>query len=318
MSTIAPIAEQKEKKIEFQHIAVATDFSAASKPALAHAATLARRYGAALSLVHAICTEQSEPVPMDPLPREVDPQRLKAEQKMKQLDEESHLQDLRYRTLLQYGSVWDLVHSIVEHDEIDLLVLGTHGRGGLKKLALGSIAEEVLCLATCPVLTVGPNASAPKSDVADFKSILFATDFGPASANAFKYALFLAGARAKLTLFHTVPPTAIVDIGPAAYCPGTCAARELILWQSRTRQESLRKLRALVPSNTNLANEPECVVASESLSEGILAAAATCQAELIVIGANRSRSARLTAHVPWTLTHDILRQAKCPVLTVRN
>ena len=45
---------------------------------------------------------------MDLLPREVDPQRLKAEQKMKQLDEESHLQDLRYRTLLQYGSVWDL------------------------------------------------------------------------------------------------------------------------------------------------------------------------------------------------------------------
>ncbi len=318
MSTIAPIAEQKEKKIDFQHIVIATDFSAASKRALAHAATLARRYGAELSLVHAICHEPREPVPMDPLPREVDCQRLKAEQKMKQLDEESHLQSLRYRTLLQYGSVWDLVHSIVEHDEIDLLVLGTHGRGGLKKLALGSIAEEVLRLATCPVLTVGPNASAPKSDVADFKSILFATDFGPASANAFKCALFLVGARTKLTLFHAVPPTAIVDIGPAVYCPGICAAEELILWQSRTRQESLRKLRALVPSNANLANEPEYVVASESLSEGILAAAATCQAELIVIGANRSRSARLTAHVPWTLTHDILCQAKCPVLTVRS
>ena len=318
MSTIAPIAEQEEKKIDFQHIAVATDFSAASKPALAHAATLARRYGAALSLVHAICTAQSAPVPMDPVPREADRQRLKAEQKMKQVGEESQLQGSRYRTLLRYGSVWDLVHSIVEHNHIDLLVLGTHGRGGLKKLALGSIAEEILRLATCPVLTVGPNASAPKSDVADFKSILFATDFGPASANAFKYALFLAGARAKLTLFHTVPPTAIVDIGPAAYCPGTCAAGELILWQSRTREQSLRKLRALVPSNANLANEPEYVVASESLSEGILAAAAACQAELIVMGANRARSARLAAHVPWTVTHEVLCQAKCPVLTVGN
>jgi nucleotide-binding universal stress UspA family protein len=318
MSTIAPIAEQIEKNIDFKHIVIATDFSTASKRALAHAATIARRYGAELSLVHAICPEPRQPVSLDPLPREVDRQRLEAEQKLRQLDEESHLQDLRHHTLLQRGSVWDLLHSILEHDDIDLLVLGTHGRGGLKKLALGSIAEEVLRLATCPVLTVGPNASAPKSDVADYKSILFATDFGTASANAFKNALFLAGARAKLTLFHTVPPTAIVDIGPAAYCPGTCAAGELSLWQSRTREESLRKLRALVPSNANLANEPEYVVASESLSEGILAAAAACQAELIVMGANRARSARLAAHVPWTVTHDILCQAKCPVLTVGN
>lgn len=66
MSTIAPIAEQKEKKIDFQHIVIATDFSGASQRALAHAATLARRYGAELSLVHAICHEPREPVPMDP------------------------------------------------------------------------------------------------------------------------------------------------------------------------------------------------------------------------------------------------------------
>ena len=318
MSATAPLAEQEEKKIGLQHIVVATDFSAASKRALAHAVTLARRYGAELSLVHAIRPEPREPLPLDPTPRELDRRRLEAEQKMKQLDKESRLQDLRHHSLLQSGSVWDLLHSILEHDDIDLLVLGTHGRGGLKKLALGSIAEEVLRLAPFPVLTVGPNAVAPKSDEAYFKSILFATDFGPASAKAFKCALFFAGARTKLTLFHTVPPMASVDIGPAAYGLGTYAADEVILRQSRMHEESSRKLRALVPANIDLATEPACAVASECSSEGILAAAATCQADLIVMGANQARSARVAAHVPWTVTHDVLCKAKCPVLTVRS
>src|ERR1022692_5202219 len=158
------LEKQEKQKIGLQHIVVATDFSAESKRALAHAVTLARRYGAELSLVHAIRPEPREPLPLDPTPRELDRRRLEAEQKMKQLDKESRLQDLRHHSLLQSGSVWDLLHSILEHDDIDLLVLGTHGRGGLKKLALGSIAEEVLRLAPFPVLTVGPNAVAPKSD----------------------------------------------------------------------------------------------------------------------------------------------------------
>jgi hypothetical protein len=83
-------------------------------------------------------------------------------------------------------------------------------------------------------------------------------------------------------------------------------------------EESSRKLRALVPANIDLATEPACAVASECSSEGILAAAATCQADLIVMGANQARSARVAAHVPWTVTHDVLCKAKCPVLTVRS
>ena len=51
----------------------------------------------------------------------------------------------------------DVLASVIQRKNVDLLVLGTRGRGGLKKLALGSVAEEVLRLAPRPVLTIGPH-----------------------------------------------------------------------------------------------------------------------------------------------------------------
>ena len=59
------------------------------------------------------------------------------------------------------------------------------------------------------------------------------------------------------------------------------------------------------------------MITRDLLPGGILNAAATLQADLIVMGANPSRSARLAAHVLWTVIHEVLRQAICPVLTLR-
>jgi nucleotide-binding universal stress UspA family protein len=256
---------------------------------------------------------------MDPLPRELNRDRLEAEREMRRLEQEAHLRDLTHHGVIERGSVWEVLSSIIERDHPGLLVLGTRGRGGLKKLTLGSVAEEVLRLAACPVLTVGPNAGPPTSEVADFKNILFATDFGPASAKAFPYALSLAAdCRAKLILLHMVPPMPVLDVGSAAYGPPTYVAEDLTEWQARMREESSRKLRELIPSNAKLAAQPEYVVDTSFLPEGILDTAALHKAELIVMGANRVRSPRLAAHIPWAVTHDILCEAKCPVLTVRS
>jgi nucleotide-binding universal stress UspA family protein len=298
---------------------MATDFSPASQRALEYALAIARRYGSEISVVHAIPAEPRESVPMDPLPRELNRDRLEAERDMQRLEQEAHLGDFTHHTVVERGSVWDVLSSIIERDHPGLLVLGTHGRGGLKKLTLGSVAEEVLRLAACPVLTVGPKTAPPGSDVTDFKSILFATDFGPASAKAFPYALSLAeDCRAKLILLHMVPPIPVLDIGPAAYGPPTYVAEDLTEWKARMREEGSRKLRELIPSNAKLAIQPEYVVETSFLPEGILDTAAMYQAELIVMGANRVRSARLAAHIPWAVTHDVLCEAKCPVLTVRS
>jgi nucleotide-binding universal stress UspA family protein len=320
MSTLAQVRDEKQK-ISFKQILMATDFSAASQRALAYALAIARRYGSEVSLVHAIPPEPRDCVPLDHVPRELNRKRLDAEQAMQRLEIESRISQFTYTTALEEGPVWDVISPIIEREGVGLVVLGTHGRGALKKLALGSVAEEVLRSASCAVLTVGPKAEPPKDDVADFKTILFATDFGPASAGAFPYALFLAeDFGAKLVLLHMVPPVSVFDIGGAAYgqATATYSSEDISEWQSQAREGSLTKLKKLVPAEAKLSCEPEYVVETSFLPDGILDAAAMCQADLIVMGANRARSARLAAHIPWAVTHDVLCEAKCPVLTLRN
>jgi nucleotide-binding universal stress UspA family protein len=319
MSALTQIEDQTQS-IRFKRVLMATDFSDTSERALAYAIAIARRYGSALSVVHAIQPEPRAPIPMEPLPRELNRRCLGAELQMKHLNEKAGMNDLNRHLLLEQGRVWDVLTSVIQRENIDLLVLGTRGRGGLKKLALGSVAEEVLRAAPCPVLTVGPNVPPADSGTIEFSRILFATDFGPASAKAFPYAVSLAeDSKAKLILLHMVPPMPMVDVGPATYGSSAYVAEDFTKWQRTMREESLRKLRDLLPPIiANLAAKPECVAGTDFLPEGILDAAATRRIELIVMGANRTPSPRVVAHMPWALTHEVICHAKCPVLTVSD
>jgi nucleotide-binding universal stress UspA family protein len=314
MSAIAQPQEQKQS-VSFKSILLATDFSVTSERAVAYGLAIARRYGSIVTIVHALSPEPRKPVTADPLPRELDRPRLEAEHEMKRLAEAADIKDFAPHMLLEQGPVWDVLSSIIQRENTDLLVLGTHGRGGLKKLALGSVAEAVLRQATCPVLTIGPNAA--PAGASPFQRILFATDFGPASARAFPYALSLAeDCHAKLVLLHMVPPIPVAAMGPGAYCPGAYVAQDLTDWQAKMKEESARRLKKLVPSDAKLTSQPEYVVGMDFVPEGILSAAAAHNVELIVMGANRAASARVAAHIPWAITHSVICEAKCPVLTV--
>jgi nucleotide-binding universal stress UspA family protein len=318
MSAIAQIREQKQS-VGFKHVLIATDFSAVSERALAYALPIVRRYGSEVSIVHAIPPVPREAITWDPLPRELDRQRLEAEQEMRRLAEETRIKDLNPHMWLEKGRIWDVVSSIIQRENNDLLVLGTHGRGGLKKLALGSAAEEMLRLAMCPVLTIGPNVPPADPTRTEFSAILFATDFGAASARAFPYALSLAVAcQTKLMLLHMVPPIPVVVTGRFDDSPGIYPAPALTAWQVSTKGESIRRLRKLVPRDAKLTSQPEYVVGLDFLPEGILGTAEARKVDLIVMGANRVHSARMVAHIPWTVTHEVICKAKCPVLTVMS
>lgn len=128
--------------IGFKQVLVATDFSDGSQRALFYAIAIARRYGSALSVVHAIPPEPRDQIPLGPLPRELNRRRLEAEEEMKHLGEKVQMKDLDHSLLLEQGPVWDVLASVIQREKADLLVLGTRGRGGLKKLALGSVAER--------------------------------------------------------------------------------------------------------------------------------------------------------------------------------
>jgi nucleotide-binding universal stress UspA family protein len=313
MAAIAQVQNQKHA-IGFKHVLIATDFSAASERALACALPIVRRYGSEVSIVNAI---RPETITWESLPEEFDRERFGAEKEMASLSEEARVESLHPHLLLERGRAWDVLSSIMQRENTDLLVMGTHGRGGLKKLALGSVAEEVLRRARCPVLTVGPHVPVVEAETAEFKTILFATDFGPASAKAFAYALSLAeDYQAKLVLLHMVPPMPVAEMGPVVYCPAFYLAQELTEWQAAIKKDSLRKLKELVPSSAKLRSQPECLIGFDFLPEGILDTASAHKVDLIVMGANPVASAQAASHAPWALTHAIICGAKCPVLTV--
>ena len=301
-----------------QRILIATDFSTASHRALDFAVAIARHYGSTLFIMHAVPPDPHDRIPVDHFPRELDRPGLEAENQLAQLEvDEPRLDEVNHKLLLRRGNVWEALDQDIERENIDLLILGTRGRTGLKKLALGSVAEEVLRQARCPVLTVGPKVAPAASDVVDFKRILFPTDFAPVCDLAFSYALSLAeDYRSKLLLLYMISPLPGSDLGPAAYGPSSYAADEFTGLQRAMRENGLKKLKELIPLNARLAVEPEFLTGTDFLPEGILETAAQKEAQLIVMGGNRTSVPRVAAHVPWALIHEIICHATCPVLTV--
>jgi nucleotide-binding universal stress UspA family protein len=256
---------------------------------------------------------------MDSVPWESDRRRLEADQELVDFAEETHLKGYPHHMLVEEGRVWDVLASVSARENIDLLLLGTHGRGGLKKLILGSVAEEVLRLSACPTLTVGPHAPTPPSDEAGFRKILYVADFGPASNAALPHALSIAvDYRAKLILLHVMQPVSVLDVGQGAFGPVDYVAADLTEWRTKVEEEHVRKLKNLVPAGVKFDVPPECVVRRDFLSDGILRVAEVYSVEMIVMGVARVHSPRLAAHMPGNLTHEVICRAKCPVLTVRN
>ena len=302
-------------QIAFPHVLIATDFSEASQRALCSALTLAGDTAAEFSIIHVLQPDWRYATLEKP--PEIDLQRVDAEQQLKSLIQNVPHRDIHI-VLVRNPHVAEAVASVINESDVDLLVLGTRGRGGLSKFALGSVAEELLRLAPCPVMTFGPKADvASRLHGPGFHSILFATDFGPGSIAALPLTLALARThQAKLILLHMIPPMPATAGSLSAYAPPAAAADELEEWETATRKRALQRLKQCLPKGTELDQAPEYVVGTDFLPEGILTAADRFKVDLIVMGANRAGAPRAAAHTPWSAVHEIVSRAACPVLTV--
>jgi nucleotide-binding universal stress UspA family protein len=314
MTTLAEVQQtqvpQPQATVSFKNILLATDFSDASEKAFNYATTIARLHGSKIYVVHVIPPEFTSFIPEPPK----DWVRHEAEREMEDLDHRSELTSIPHEMVLRTGSVWNVLSAEIHQQNIELVVLGTHGRGGLKKLVLGSVAEEVLRRAGCPVITVGPHTDVRSSATGEFHTILFATDFHPASAKALEYAVLLANqSQAKLILLHLMPPAVLPG-------PGVTFYDEKIIneWQARVTANTKEKLENLLPASIKLWSEPAYVVSFDFLAEGILKVANERDADLIVMGANRPLSAKISAHALKAVSYEVICHAKCPVLTVSS
>jgi len=308
------IQDQRQTSI-FRHILAAVDFSPASKRALAKALALTASTDARLSVVHVLQADWR--YEMLENPPEIDLERMDAHGRLQKLIEELCPEPKIESILVKHGPIARAILSVAADAGADLIVVGTKGRGGFSKFALGSVAEELLRIAPCPVMTIGPKTAPTAPDkTPGFRSILFSTDFGSASIKATPLLVKLAGTYdAKVILVHMISPMPATSASLSAYAPATAAADELQEWEAACTKRALQQLKECLPADPGTQREPEYVVGTDFWPEGVLTAAAKFRVDLIVMGANRG-SARVAAHIPWTAIHEVLANAACPVLTV--
>lgn len=287
---------ETKPKIGLKNILFATDFEVLANRALPFAVALADRYGAKLYAAHVIPQEAYAYARPDSVERILKEAYDYAGYKLNQLIGPLRHQGLSCETLLDDGRPGEAILGLALRHAADLVVVGTCSRAGLGKLVLGSVAEEIIREAPCPVFTVGPHVATGPS--AGFQSIVCATDFSPGSVRAAEFAAALAHEyRAHLTLTHVVER--ILRDAP-----------RLAL------QATEQRLRELVPPEQELLYEPEVVVEIGPAAERILSVAAELSADLIAMGARGVGGFAQTASHFGSIAHKVVALAKCPVLTV--
>jgi nucleotide-binding universal stress UspA family protein len=142
-----------------KRILCASDFSPASRPALRLAQELARTLRARLILFHAY--ERSVPVgnggylPPSVLRDLWAATQEAARRNLKRLASSPQGKGVRIATLLAEGPASAAIVRAAKKNRVDLVVMGTHGRTGVQRLLMGSVADRVIRTASCPVLVVG-------------------------------------------------------------------------------------------------------------------------------------------------------------------
>jgi nucleotide-binding universal stress UspA family protein len=136
--------------MDIRHILVPTDFSAPSQQAMTYAFELAQKVGAKLSLLHVIevpvyAIEVS--LPLEDLEQD-------ARRGLARLLPEAAAAHVDVTRLVAMGVPYEQILEMATAEQVDLIVMATHGRTGLRRLAMGSVAERVVRMAPCPVLTI--------------------------------------------------------------------------------------------------------------------------------------------------------------------
>jgi nucleotide-binding universal stress UspA family protein len=141
-----------------RRVLYATDFSAASRRALTTALTIAKSAGAKLTIVHVMAPvmptvpqQYIDAVTLDQLEKRA---REWSRRQLKKLADTAKRAGLRAATELRHGDPVGQIIRTARSERADLIVVGTHGRRGLPKFFLGSVAERVVAMAPCAVVTV--------------------------------------------------------------------------------------------------------------------------------------------------------------------
>jgi nucleotide-binding universal stress UspA family protein len=194
--------------------------------------------------------------------------------------------------LCREGDACEEIRNAAQETEADLVVMGTHGRSGFKRLVLGSVTEALLNRPPAPVLTVNRNLRGRKGL---FRTVLCATDVSAWSGGTIAVALAIADEGAKRLTVLNVIEHPVATSGGALERAALSALRDLIPEEARSSYRI-----------------DERVTFGESDRE-ILGVAAEEAADLIVLG---TRGGGALGHLFGSTVRRVVRDAACPVMVV--
>jgi nucleotide-binding universal stress UspA family protein len=269
--------------LKFRTIAVATDLSDPASAALRYAQQMARMYQSTLVVVHVI----------DPLayafpqgaPLLLAANRAAAAE-LKKIEEETSALGIPVHSVIESGIVCDRISQAVKDYHADLLVLGTRAKTEAGRVALGTVARQLLARSTCPILTISPEVKTlPWAGC--WGRVLAATDFSPASIRALQCAHQLA--LRQLILLHVPEGEGVLD---SAHC-----------------QE---RLRFLAPLNESHTVPVEHIVEAGKAADLIHQYAEKFAVDLLVLGSPTRVLTEEDFHSSTVL--QVISRVRCPVL----
>lgn len=279
------------ERVDLNRILTPTDFSDCATGAVLYAKLLASRFGARLTLLHAAPPQPVfEPLPVSGISffETIEEEQSRAASALESYGAE-HLAEFPESDLvLATGGPADSILESSRSLDADIIVMGTHGREGLSRALLGSVAESVIQRSDRPVLTVRPIEHSSRWP--RLARILCPVNYSAVAAKAYQHALFLASAfDAELTVLYLAEDAHIDD---------AIEAKRLRQW---------------------VGDVPLTVRATFLVDRGEAAAQVNDYAllhsiDLIVMGVKHTR--RDTITVIGSTTATLTRQAPCPVLTV--
>lgn len=293
-ATPTPIAPA----VLFKNILFATDFSDSSMKALPYASGLARKFGASLFVCHVIT-----PTPLAVGAPEAAPYLYQAETEsasraLEDLIKSRDLSGIAAKSLMPAGILSDELKTCIAQNKIDLVIAGTHGRTGVRRLLMGSSVEEICRVAGVPVLTVGPDLVHEEGAEIAIRHIVYPTDLSEESAYAAPYVAALAAAYgATVTVLHVMPkePASNPDVKQLA--------------------EPLRASMVHIFERPFGAIKPDFVLEFGDTVETILNCVHRTHADLIAMGI---RNAFLPGfQLRSSVAYRVISAAPCPVLTCR-
>jgi nucleotide-binding universal stress UspA family protein len=299
-SQVMATAEIAPTRIAIDHVLIATDFSQQSELALQFGMDFALLFGANAEIAYVLPTEQYVLAGGEGLLAGRDAVRsdlLALKAKLRRTA--AYDDDTECQVTMLEGPVADSLLDCAHEKRADLIVVGTHGRGGLGKAFLGSVAERIFRHSSVPVLTIGPNIHR-RQRPAKLRHILAPCDLAATSHPAVHYACALAASQHTwLTVLHVVDQ-----------------ADEGMKIDTECVKAGIRERLTEIVGDDGAGLEVNYRVEVGRVASMILEVAAGANSDLIVLGVRPSTG--MFDRFAWPVAYELVCGARCPVLTIRQ